>query len=197
VPAFCGGGVFKRFDRWSEKGVWEAMHRFFVDDPDMESVLMDSTIVRAHPCAAGARKSDEDPALGRSRGGFSTKIHVKVDALGNPLEFLLSAGQVSDVSQAPALLTGTRATYAILDKAYDADAVLELIDQQGMMAVIPPKANRTVQREYDHHLYKERHWVECFINKIKHYRHVFSRFDKTARNFMSFIRFAAALIWLR
>jgi transposase len=96
--------VFKRFDRWSEKGVWEAMHRFFVDDPDMESVLIDSTIVRAHPCAAGARKSEEDPALGRSRGGFSTKIHVKVDALGNPLEFLLSAGQVSDVSQAPALL---------------------------------------------------------------------------------------------
>ena len=189
--------VFKRFDRWSEKGVWEAMHRCFADDPDLESVLIDSTLVRAHACAAGARKSEADQALGRSRGGFSTKIHVEVDALGNPLEFLLSAGQVSDVSQAPALLAGVSATYAILDKAYDADAVLELIEQQGMIAVIPPKANRTVQREYDRHVYKERHLVECFINKLKHYRHVFSRFDKTARNFMSFIRFAAALIWLR
>ncbi len=189
--------VFKRFNRWSRKGVWEAMHRYFANDPDMESVIIDTTVVRAHPCAAGARKSSEDQALGRSRGGFSTKIHVQVDALGNPLDFLLSAGQVSDVSQAPALLAGVSATYAILDKAYDADEVLELIDKQGMIAVIPPKANRKIPRDYDRHLYQERHLVECFINKIKHYRHVFSRFDKTARNFMSFIRFAAALIWLR
>ncbi len=52
--------VFKRFDRWSAKGVWEARHRAFADDPDMKSILIDSTIVRAHPCAAGARKSDQD-----------------------------------------------------------------------------------------------------------------------------------------
>ena len=174
--------VFKRFDRWSRRGVWEAMQCFFADDPDMESIMIDSTIVRAHPCAAGANKSEKAPALGRSRGGFSTKIHVLVDALGNPLDFILTAGQVADVTQAPALLAGVSATYAILDKAYDSDEVLNLIQQQDMIAVIPPKANRKVQRDYDRHLYKERHLVECFINKIKHYRHVFSRFDKTARN---------------
>ncbi len=189
--------VFKRFNRWSQRGVWKAMHQFFADDPDMESIMIDSTIVRAHPCAAGAIHPEEDPALGRSRGGFSTKIHVLVDALGNPLDFILTAGQVADVTQAPALLAGLSANYAIMDKAYDADEVLELIEQQNMTPVIPPKANRKVQRDYDRHLYKERHLVECFINKIKHYRHVFSRFDKTARNYMSFVRFTAALIWLR
>ena len=159
--------------------------------------MIDTTVVRAHPCAAGTREPEEDPALGRSKGGFSTKIHVLVDALGNPLDFILTAGQVADVTQASALLAGVSADYAIMDKAYDADEVLDQIEQQSMIAVIPPKANRKVQRDYDRHLYKERHLVECCINKLKHYRHIFSRFDKTARNYMSFIRFAAALIWLR
>ncbi len=192
--------VYKRFNRWSKQEVWEKMHIFFANDPDMESIMIDSTVVRAHPCAAGAMKKEgqeQDQALGRSRGGFSTKVHVLVDALGNPLDFILTGGQVADVTQAKALLEGRKANNAIMDKAYDADKLLNQIDSQGMTAVIPPKSNRISQRDYDRHLYKERHLVECFINKIKHYRRIFSRFDKTARNFMSFIRFAATLIWLR
>ena len=192
--------VYKRFDRWSQKGVWEKMHIFGANDPDMESIMIDSTIVRAHPCAAGAMKKEGqevDQALGRSRGGFSTKIHALVDGLGNPLDFILTGGQVADVTQAKPLLEGRKADNAIMDKAYDADEVINQIESQNMIAVIPPKSNRTCQRDYDRHLYKERHLVECFINKIKHYRRIFSRFDKTARNFMSFVRFAAALIWLR
>jgi len=190
--------VYKRFDRWSSKGIWEKIHIYFANDPDMESVMIDSTVVRAHSCAAGAKNSNEEKeALGRSKGGFTTKIHVMVDALGNPLDFILTGGQVPDVTQAKALLEGKEATYAIMDKAYDADYVLEQIDKQGMTAVIPPKSNRKCQRDYDQHVYKERHLVECFINKIKHYRRVFSRFDKTTRNFMSFIRFASTLIWMR
>lgn len=192
--------IFKRFNRWSLKGVWEKIHTFFAADPDMESIMIDSTVVRAHPCAAGAIKKDgkgKNQALGRSKGGFSTKIHVVVDALGNPLDFILTGGQVADVTQAKALLEGKEADNALMDKAYDADEILNQIESQGMTAVIPPKSNRKCQRDYDRHLYKERHLVECFINKIKHYRRIFSRFDKTERNFMSFIRFAAALIWMR
>jgi len=192
--------VYKRFNRWSERRVWDRMHTFFANDPDMESIMIDSTIVRAHPCAAGAVKKaerEENQALGRSRGGFSTKIHVLVDALGNPLDFVLTGGQVPDVTQAGTLLEGREADNAIMDKAYDSNDVLNQLDKQGIKAVIPPKSNRRDQRDYDKHLYKERHLVECFINKIKHYRRIFSRFDKTARNFMGFIRFAATLIWLR
>ena len=88
---------------WCDKGVWERMHQHFIDDPDMEHVIIDSTVVRAHPCAAGASKrtgGQAAQALGRSRGGFSTKIHVSVDALGNPLRYKLTGGQTHDITQA-------------------------------------------------------------------------------------------------
>lgn len=191
--------VYKRFARWGKKGIWEALHHY-VTTEDLESIMGDSTVVRAHACAAGAiTLSDppDDQALGRSKGGFSTKIHIAVDALGNPLDFILTGGQAADVTQAIPLLAGYPAQHAILDKAYDADALLEWLDQQGITPVIPPKSNRKVQRAYDKHVYKERHLVECCIGKLKQFRRVFSRFDKTAANFMNFIRFAAALIWLR
>ncbi len=83
------------------------------------------------------------------------------------------------------------------DKAYDAEHVLLATAKLGAEAVIPPKKNRTEQREYDRELYKERHLVECFFNKLKQYRRCFSRFDKLARNYLSFLHFASALIWLQ
>ncbi len=83
------------------------------------------------------------------------------------------------------------------DKSYDADPFIELIEAQGAIAVIPPRRNRTEPRWYDAALYKERHAVECFVNKIKHFRHIFSRFDKLATRYLSFLFFVATLIWLR
>lgn len=80
--------VYKRFARWCKRGIFEQMMAHFAAEPDLECLLLDSTIIRAHPCAAGAPKSAAEPstqALERSRGGFSTKIHIVVDALGNPL----------------------------------------------------------------------------------------------------------------
>ncbi len=147
----------------------------------------------------GAKKSggQEAQALGRSRGGFSTKIHIAVDALGNPLRLLLTAGQASDVGQGTPLIKEFLAQAVIADKGYDSDELVRTITEQKAQAVIPPRANRKVQREYDRHLYRERHLVECFINKIKHYRRVFSRFDKLSKNYLSFVHFVSALIWLR
>ena len=136
-------------------------------------------------------------ALGRSTGGFTSKLHISVDALGLGLRFLLTAGQASDIGQGPALIKDFAPEFIIADKGYDCDAFIELITAQGATPVIPPRSNRKVQREYDKDVYKERHLVECFINKIKHFRHVFSRFDKLARNYLSFVFLASALIWLR
>ncbi len=87
--------------------------------------------------------------------------------------------------------------YVIADKAYDSDAFLLLVAGSGAVPVIPPKSNRKATREYDQHLYRERHLVECFINKIKHYRHIFSRFDKLAQRYLGFLSFVGVLIWLR
>ena len=147
----------------------------------------------------GLKKSggQEQQALGRSRGGFSTKIHIAVDALGNPLRLLLTAGQRHDSPQAPALIEGYEPQALIADKGYDSDPLIASVTVRGIEAVIPPKKNRLVQREYDRHLYRERHLVECFIGKIKHYRRVFSRFEKLSKNYLGFLSFVSALIWLR
>ena len=192
--------VYKRYARWCDKGIFQRLHQHFVNDPDMEWLIIDTTIIRAHPCAAGALKTSGGQAcqaLGRSRGGFSTKIHIAVDGLGNPLRFMLTAGQRHDITCAEALVDGYNSEYVIADTSYDAMAFIESITPKGVVSVIPPRANRRDSRAYDEHLYRERHFVECFINKIKHYRRIFSRFDKLADRYIGFLSFVAAIIWLR
>jgi transposase len=192
--------VYKRFARWCDQETWQALHQHFASDPDMENVILDSTVVRAHPCAAGALKKNGGQAaqaLGRSRGGFSTKIHINVDALGNPLRFRLTAGQRHDITQAKALIADYEFERLIADRSYDAEDFLQVLAEKAAEAVIPPRSNRKQTRDYDRHLYKERHLVECFINKIKHYRHIFARFDKLDQRYLGFLSFAATLIWLR
>jgi transposase len=95
--------VYKRFARWTARQVFEYLFAFCAQDPDLEHLLIDSTVVRAHPCAAGAQRKHGPQALGRSRGGFSTKLHLSADGLGNALRLRLTAGQASDIKQAPAL----------------------------------------------------------------------------------------------
>jgi transposase len=166
----------------------------------VQQVLIDSTLARAHACAAGAAgSSPEAEALGRSKGGFSTKIHAITDALGNPLDFILTAGQASDIGQAENLLALTPEGVGALvgDKGYDSDAFIQALQDKGIEPVIPPRSNRLNPRQCDSSLYKERHLIECFFNKMKHYRRVFSRFEKLARHYLGFIRFFSALVWLR
>ena len=136
-------------------------------------------------------------ALGRSRGGFSTKIHVSVDGLGNPLRFILTGGQQHDITQAEELIAGYAGEHVLADQGYDAQEFRQHILELGMMPVIPPRSNRKAPADYDRHLYRERHLVECFINKIKHYRRIFSRFEKLDTRYLGFLHFTAALIWLR
>ena len=91
--------VYKRFARWADRGTWELWHQHLAGDPDMEYLIIDSTVVRAHPCARRGitkKAAKRLRLLGRSRGGFSTKLHVTVDGLGNPLRFILTGGQEHD-----------------------------------------------------------------------------------------------------
>jgi transposase len=189
--------VCKRYHRWSEKQVFAELFAFGAQDADFENISIESTVMRAHACAAHRAKKPGAQALGRSKGGCSTRLHLSVDGLGNGTRFTLTAGQASDISQAATLIEGVIGQAIIADKAYDCDALLEQIEKQGATAVIPPRKNRKEPCEYDHYLYRERHLVECFINKLKHFRRVFSRFDKLDRNFLSFVYFASSIIWLR
>ncbi len=136
-------------------------------------------------------------SLGRSRGGFSTKIHLATDALGNALRFILTGGERNDITQAESLVKDLFAEYVIADKGYDAEAFVLHLKGRDAEAVIPSRATNKVQREIDAHLYKERHLIENQIGKLKQFRRVFSRFDKLAKNYLSFIHFASTVIWLR
>ncbi|HEV2300541.1 MAG TPA: IS5 family transposase, partial [Stellaceae bacterium] len=190
--------LHRRFSRWAKSGVWDRVFQQLACDADNEYAMIDSTIVRAHQHSAGAlKKSRDDQAIGRSRGGMSTKIHALVDALGKPLAFLLTPGQAHDLTGADALLPQMAAELLIADRAFDADArVLEPLAAAGKSAVIPPRPNRLEPRQFDRELYKERHLIENFFCKLKQFRAIATRYDKTARNFLAAVHLAAAIIWL-
>ena len=136
--------------------------------------MIDSTIIRAHACSAGyGKNSQESEALGRSKGGFTTKIHTLSDALENPLKFILTPGQRNDITQAELLCQDVYESSVIADKAYDSDKFVQALHNQKCNPNIPPRKNRKQPRSYDKHLYKERHVIECFFGKIKHFRRIF------------------------
>ena len=128
---------------------------------------------------------------------MSTKIHTTVDALGNPTGFHVTGGQVCDLAGADQLLPSVAADTVLGDKAYDADArVIEPLQRAGKTIVIPPKRNRKAPRLYDKHFYKARHLIENFFAKLKQFRAIATRYDKTARNFLAAIHLVSAVIWL-
>ena len=128
---------------------------------------------------------------------MSTKIHTLVDALGNPMAFFLTGGQAHDLEGADELLPKLEADTLLADKAFDADErVIEPLLAAGKTPVIPPKRSRKTKRSFDKELYKARHLIENFYCKLKQYRAIATRYDKTARNFLAGIHLAAAVIWL-
>ncbi|MEL7068338.1 MAG: IS5 family transposase [Cyanobacteria bacterium J06581_3] len=188
--------IHTRFSRWSKKGLWLHIFSTLCEDSDNEYQMIDATIVRAHQHSAGA-KGGGDEAIGRSAGGLSTKIHTTCDALGNPTGFFLTAGQAHDLQGADVLIANIEAEALLADKAYDADERMRaVLKAQGIEPVIPSKSNRTEPIDYDKHLYKARHLIENFFAKLKQYRAIATRYDKTARNFLSAIHMAACVIWL-
>ena len=200
IPYYYGDwrALHRRFLRWAQKGVWERLLEKLKIDPDLEAVMIDATIIRAHACAAGYKKdSQKEQALGRCVGGFTSKINAMVDALGNPLKFILSPGQQHDSKAASDLVENIQGSDVLADKAYDDDKFINSIEQKGCRAVIPPRKNRKNPRDYDKDIYKDRHLIECFFGKIKYFRRIFSRFDKTAQAYMGFLNIVAIDIWLR
>jgi len=186
LPRYYGKwrSIHKRFEQWSHKDLRNQILIYFTKGCDGESVMIDSTIIRAHLCAAGYKKGQHvRECLGWSKGGFTTKIHMVVDALGQALRFSFPPGQSHDITHTPSLLQGFEHANVIADKAYDANALIDQIQSQNYVPVIPSRSNRKAPRDYDEHLYKERHLVKCFFNKIKQFRRIFSRFDKKASSF--------------
>ena len=128
---------------------------------------------------------------------MSTKIHALCDALGKTIGFHLTPGQASDLDGADVLIDRLEAGICIADKAYDADErVIDRLEAAEIEPVIPSKANRKQPRNYDKALYKARHLIENFFEKLKHYRAIATRYDKTANAFLGAVHLAASIIWL-
>jgi transposase len=127
---------------------------------------------------------------------LTTKIHALVDALGNPANLMLTAGQIHDLACAETLIENADPDALIADKAYDADPLVGRLTERQITPVIPPKANRKTKRECDFALYIERNLIERFFNKIKHFRAIATRYDKLARNFLAAVQLVSAVILL-
>lgn len=181
--------VYIRFSRWRRKGVWERVAQALAEHGEIEHVLIDSTIVRAHQHAAGALKKRSAGARTIARG-LSTKIHLAVDAAGRALRLIITEGQVADIACAQELVEGLRANAIIADKGYDADVFVKSIRASRAKAVIPPRSNRKTRRRYDRALYRQRNLVERFFSRIKHFRRVATRYDKLAHSYLTFASIA-------
>ena len=130
---------------------------------------------------------------------MTTKIHAVVDALGNPLKLLLSEGQESDIRNAPPLLCTLSINGSIVnaDKGYDSNDFVLWLESIGAIPNIPSRETNKEQRECDWWLYKERHLIENFWQKIKQFRRVATRYDKLAKSFLGFVYLASVLVLLK
>lgn len=165
---------------------------------DSEWIFTDGSYVRAHQHASGARYGEER-AIGKSRGGPTTKIHIAADANGNPVNFEITGGEVHDSKVAEQIIDSIgQASHFIADKGYDSEAIREKACEAGMNPVIPRKANSKKENpEFDSYLYKLRHLVENLFARLKHYRSIATRFEKLARNFKSMLFLACSMIWIK
>ncbi len=129
-------------------------------------------------------------------GGWSTKIHATVDALGNPLRIILTVGERADITQAEALLVDYQTDAVLADRGYDANSLIDALQEAKVNIVIPAKKSRLEPRPIDENLYKDRNKVERYFNKLKQYRRVATRYEKTASSFAGFVYLASAMILL-
>ena len=139
-----------------------------------------------------------DKAIGRTRGGLNTKLHAIVDGLGNPVTFLLSPGNDHDSIHAIELLRRIEISGSsiLADRAYGAQAIRTHISKRGGCYVIPPQSNVSDPWPVDWHIYKERHLIECFFQKIKWFRRIATRYDKLDASFLAFVYLPSIAILL-
>ncbi|MET9862701.1 IS5 family transposase [Streptomyces smyrnaeus] len=221
-------GVYNRLRMWAVNGTWERVFTALVAQADANedlawAVSVDSTIVRAHQHAAGARKKGapagepDDHAIGRSRGGLTTKIHLAADGRCRPLTFVLTAGQAGDAPAFTDVMARlrvprrrgrprTRPHMVLADKAYSSREIRDCLRSRGIRAVIPERADQRANRtrrgraggrppSFDREAYKQRNTVERCINRLKQRRGIATRYEKTATIYLAGLHVAGIFLW--
>lgn len=184
------GTLYARLRRWEEQGIFDYLAEVFVARYKVSIVMIDGTIVKVHQDGTGARKCHGGPeaqAIGVSRGGKTTKILAACDENGQVIAHMLLPGNSGESPHAPDLIDEIQADHFIGDKAYDSDRLLKWLNDRDTEPTVPPRRNRVVQRPYDTELYKQRNLIERAFQKMKRYRHIFTRYDKLAKMYRAFI----------
>ena len=187
--------IYNRFRRWALRGWWRELFRGSRIVEEVGSIL-DASIVRAHQDAAGGRCGPLHNAIGRSRGGFSTKLHAVVTMDAKPIEIKATAGQQHESTVAEDLLDFVHGAACLADGGYDSDRIIEAASIRGLTPVIPPSKSRKKRRRYNRELYTLRYRVEIFFHNLKRYRRIATRYDKTLVCYMAFVDVACLLLSL-
>ncbi|EPO7744619.1 IS5 family transposase, partial [Pseudomonas aeruginosa] len=190
--------IYTRMNRWTKAGVldrvFEQLQANQIVRVKLEAVSLDSTSVKVHPDGTGAPKKNGPQAIGKSRGGWNTKIHLVAADARTALTFSLSPGQAHDAPAGRELLRrmGTQAQplHLLMDRAYEGNETRQLALDLGFIPVVPPLRTRVDPWEYDREMYRRRNEVERLFRRLKGFRRIFSRFEKLDVMFLGFISFA-------
>jgi transposase len=202
--------VYNRFRRWIVEGVWDRIYCRLLQRANQSQLIdrvlwcIDGSAVRAHRCASGligqSPENDEMVALGRSRGGYSTKLHLLTDARGNVLSMTVTAGQAHESTEFEGLMatcklslfrTDARPKQLAGDKAYSSSAIRESLTKRNIEPVIPTRSNQTTQPKFDRESYRQRNIVERVIGWLKESRRIATRYDKLPCSYLAFVQLAA------
>lgn len=192
--------VFKAFRRWTKLDKFTKLFKQLIKDPDMEWLSIDGTHIRAHQSSAGIGNPKSE-AIAKSAGGNSTKIHMIVDAHGNPLDFLVSDGATHDVKVAPELIKKVELKETKIlnaDRGYiSEDFKMNLLKNEVHPNIPNRKNSLKDNRHMDWHIYKARHVVENMFATLKHFRGLATRYDKLKSSYSSNVALACAYVWLK
>src|SRR5262245_23004451 len=177
--------AYNRFNRRSRGGIWKRIFDELASKSRDSLYLIDSTIVKAHRSASGA-KGGENQAIGISRGGRTTKIHAIVDSKGRPLNFIVTGGQIHDSQVVEDVLNTPQQPLAVTaDEASDSQRARQQIKDEGALPIIPSRSNASRKAHCPKRFYRQRHKIENFFCRIKDWRRIATRYDKLARNFLA------------
>src|ERR1700716_593130 len=184
--------IYSRFRDWVRADVWTRLFEAVSDEPDMEYAMVDATIVKVHRHGQGAKGGLQ--AIGRSKGGMTTKVLALTDALGNLVRFVLLPGQRYDTVGIAPLIEGIEFGALIADKAFDSNDIVANLNERGAKIVISQHPRRSVPLQIDTEMYKWRHLIENFFCKLKEFKRIAMRADKTDNSFRAMIHLVAAVI---
>ena len=189
--------IYNRFNRWSRQGIWLAMFEALTGSTGViGTAAIDSSHVKAHRSAAGGKGGRSNEAIGRSRGGRTTKIHALTDAAGRPRVLLIAPATCTMSMMAAELLCATGPVARLIaDKAYDTNRLRALLAERGIEAVIPSIARRKPLIPYDREALPPAQSDRAHVRRLKDFRRIATRYDKLARNFLAGVLLAAALLW--